>query len=170
MTEFDFEEWSCLFKADPEAFQERKYALLNDIIAKSAKDIRPKLEHTLFRIRMSEERSKSPLQSAMNSSKLMWECFEKMRTELEVLEQSMDSEAMQKAAQALLMPESTGTPSQKSKLHSVGTKAKKIETKPKVLKSTATKNVTKASATKLTLAKITETTGAKIIRFPSNSR
>lgn len=85
MSGFNFKEWSDLYQADPAAFEAKKDAVLTELIENAPTRSKKTLEHTLFRIRMTRQRTKSPLQSAIEASKLMWEAFGKLREELEVL-------------------------------------------------------------------------------------
>lgn len=89
MTHFDFKEWADLYKVDPVAFEQRREAVLEGYVASVDPESRHALEQTLFRIRMIRQRSKSPLQSAMESSKLMWESFGKLREQVNKLEQEL---------------------------------------------------------------------------------
>jgi len=89
MTNFDFKEWADLYQVDPVAFEQRREAVLEGYVASVDPEARHALEQTLFRIRMIRQRSKSPLQAAMESSKLMWESFGKLREQVEALEQEL---------------------------------------------------------------------------------
>lgn len=86
MTEFNFKEWADLYQVDPEAFEQRREAVLEGFVSGVDPAHRQSLEQTLFRIRMTRQRCKSPLQAAMESSRLMWESFGKLREEVEKLE------------------------------------------------------------------------------------
>lgn len=90
MTHFDFKEWADLYQVDPAAFEQRREAVLEGYIASVDPEARLALEQTLFRIRMIRQRSKSPLQSAMESSKLMWESFGKLREQVDKLERELN--------------------------------------------------------------------------------
>lgn len=88
MTNFDFNEWSNLYKVDPAAFEQRRDVTLEEALKRtSCPETRLSLEQTLFRIRMVRQRSKSPLQSAMEASKLMWESFAKLKAHVEQLQE-----------------------------------------------------------------------------------
>lgn len=89
MTHFDFKEWADLYQVDPAAFEQRREAVLEGYVASVDPEQRQSLEQTLFRIRMIRQRAKSPLQSAMESSKLMWESFGKLREQVQKLEQEL---------------------------------------------------------------------------------
>ena len=88
MTNFDYNEWSNLYKVDPAAFEQRRDVTLEEALKRtSCPETRLSLEQTLFRIRMVRQRSKSPLQSAMEASKLMWESFAKLKAHVEQLQE-----------------------------------------------------------------------------------
>lgn len=89
MTHFDFKEWADLYQVDPVAFEQRREAVLEGYVASVDPEHRLSLEQTLFKIRMIRQRAKSPLQSAMESSKLMWESFGKLREQVQKLEQEL---------------------------------------------------------------------------------
>lgn len=89
MTHFDFKEWADLYQVDPVAFEQRREAVLEGYVASVDPEHRHSLEQTLFKIRMIRQRSKSPLQSAIESSKLMWESFGKLREQVQKLEQEL---------------------------------------------------------------------------------
>ena len=91
MTNFDFKEWADLYQVDPAAFELRREAVLEGYVASADPAHRLSLEQTLFKIRMIRQRSKSPLQSAMESSRLMWESFGKLREQVENLDQELQS-------------------------------------------------------------------------------
>lgn len=90
MTHFDFKEWADLYQVDPAAFEQRREAVLEGYVASVDPEQRQSLEQTLFRIRMIRQRAKSPLQSALESSKLMWESFGKLREQVQKLEQELN--------------------------------------------------------------------------------
>lgn len=104
MTHFDFKEWADLYKVDPVAFEQRREAVLEGYVASVDPDRRLALEQTLFKIRMIRQRSKSPLQSAMESSKLMWESFGKMREQVNKLEQELNPAPLRQNGLRLIDP------------------------------------------------------------------
>jgi hypothetical protein len=102
MSGFNFKEWSDLYETDPVAFEAKKDAILLELVEKAPARSKKALEHTLFRIRMSRQRSKTPLQSAIEASKLMWEAFGKLRSELDALVGATKAAALE--AQGLKSP------------------------------------------------------------------
>lgn len=87
MNTFNFEEWAALHEADPEAFEIRREAALSEVVNRADPTSKLLLEQTLFRANMARRRAKSPLQSAMEASNLMWESFGKLREKLNELEE-----------------------------------------------------------------------------------
>lgn len=92
MFNIDFEEWSNLYKTDPEAFEKKRLETLKAFIDDNATDkaSRIRLEQTLFRIEMTRKTSKNPLQSAIQASKLMWESVDKLQTNVKVLNEELE--------------------------------------------------------------------------------
>ena len=105
MTHFDFKEWADLYETDPTAFEQRREAALGHLINNAKPEYRQSLEHTMFRIRMIRQKSKSPLQSALESSKLMWESFGKLREQVQTLEQELNPPPLQKDGLRLINPQ-----------------------------------------------------------------
>jgi len=83
MQDFDFENWSELHNSDPAEFERKREAALQEFIEKANPDSRLMLEQTLFTLQMHKQKAKSPLQSAIFASNLMWESFGKLRTSME---------------------------------------------------------------------------------------
>ncbi|HEX4878533.1 MAG TPA: DUF3135 domain-containing protein [Limnobacter sp.] len=111
MTHFDFKEWADLYQVDPAAFELRREAVLADYVASVDESRRKLLEHTLFRIRMTRERAKSPLQAAMEASNLMWESFGKLREEVGKLESTLNTNPMKTNSLRLVSGGTTGNQS-----------------------------------------------------------
>lgn len=111
MTHFDFQEWADLYQVDPVAFEQRLDAVLEGYVASVDPDRRLALEQTLFKIRMVRQRSKSPLQSAMESSKLMWESFGKLREQVNKLEQELSPAPLRQNGLRLIDPSKEQTAS-----------------------------------------------------------
>ena len=110
MTHFDFKEWADLYQVDPAAFEQRREAVLEGYVASVDPERRLSLEQTLFKIRMIRQRSKSPLQSAMESSKLMWESFGKLREQVQKLEEQLTPAPIKQ--NGLRLVDSTGSGSE----------------------------------------------------------
>jgi hypothetical protein len=104
MTHFDFKEWADLYQVDPVAFEQRREAVLEGYVASVDPENRLALEQTLFKIRMIRQRSKSPLQSALESSKLMWESFGKLREQVQKLEHELNPAPLKQNGLRLIDP------------------------------------------------------------------
>ncbi len=83
MQDFDFENWSDLHSSDPAEFERRREQALQEFIEQANPDSRLMLEQTLFTLQMHKQKAKSPLQSAIFASNLMWESFGKLRTTMD---------------------------------------------------------------------------------------
>lgn len=87
MTHFNFEEWAALNAVDPEAFEIKREAALRQVInSREDDESRKLLEQTLFRIDMTRQKAKSPLQAALLASNLMWDSFGKLQEKINELE------------------------------------------------------------------------------------
>jgi len=84
--DFNFKEWSDLYQVDPEAYERRRGAVLEHFIQSADPDSRLALEQTLFKLEMVRKRAKTPLKSAIEASKLMWESFGKLQEQIDVLQ------------------------------------------------------------------------------------
>src|SRR3546814_12483935 len=93
MTHFDFKEWADLYQVDPVAFEQRREAVLEGYVASVDPEHRLALEQTLLTLRRIRQRPKSPVQSAMESSQLMWESFGKLRGPVHKLETAQHGKA-----------------------------------------------------------------------------
>lgn len=84
MSEFDFNEWSELYKSDPEGFEKKRLEVLNDFIEKNSKDeeSKRKMQQTLFKLNATIQTSKNHLESCMKCFNMMWDSFEELDAEL----------------------------------------------------------------------------------------
>lgn len=80
--EFDPAEWRALAQSDPQEFERRRLALIEDLIASAPPDIQRRLRGTQFRVDMERGRASNPLSATLRISKLMWESFAELRTHL----------------------------------------------------------------------------------------
>ena len=82
---FDFEEWAALFKADPDAFEQRRLKWSELIVKSAPSTYQRRLFGLLFQINMEKRRSKNSMDSCIRLSKLMWNKFDDLRTELRAI-------------------------------------------------------------------------------------
>ncbi|MBI1396872.1 MAG: DUF3135 domain-containing protein [Betaproteobacteria bacterium] len=83
--EFDWETWSTLARDDPEEFERRRIAAIEDFISRAPSENQQRLRGLQFRIDMERERSSSPLGACIRMNRMMWESFSDLRNALEGL-------------------------------------------------------------------------------------
>ena len=71
----DFDEWSQLANRDPEGFERRREALIEDFLRRQHPHRRERLRRLQWRIDRERERSGSPLGACLRLSDLMWDSF-----------------------------------------------------------------------------------------------
>lgn len=103
--EFDVSEWRALAESDPQEFERRRLALIEELIASAPPDIQRRLRGTQFRVDMERGRASNPLSATLRISKLMWESFSDLREQLNHLVAGADApEEVQKAPSADILP------------------------------------------------------------------
>jgi Protein of unknown function (DUF3135) len=80
--DFDVAQWQELAKTDPEEFERRRIAMIEDLIATAPPDIQRRLRGTQFRVDMERQRASNPLSATVRISRLMWESFADLRENL----------------------------------------------------------------------------------------
>ncbi len=70
---FDFDSWALLAKEDPDAFEERRRELLEQVIAQAPEHLQARLRGLQWRIDMERRRYKHPLKSCIALHVMMWE-------------------------------------------------------------------------------------------------
>lgn len=78
---FDFDEWSELARRDPEAFDSRRRAAIEDAVSRS-RDKR-RLVGLQWRIDMECQRSRTPFKSCLRISDMMWKSFHELNVVLQ---------------------------------------------------------------------------------------
>lgn len=73
--DFDFNEWAALAKDDPEAFEQRRRALIEATIRKAKPENQHRLRGLQFRVDMERVRTRTPLAACGRISEMMWESF-----------------------------------------------------------------------------------------------
>ena len=71
-TSFDFEYWQKLAKSDPELFEEKRLAVVNNVIADAPLESQQRLHQLQWRIDMERRRSKNPTDSCVRIYNMMW--------------------------------------------------------------------------------------------------
>jgi hypothetical protein len=83
-SEFDFEEWARLARADPQAFEERRREEIRRVID-ARPDLRPRLEGLQFRLDGERQLARTPLRACLRMSSLMWDSFHTLKDRLDEL-------------------------------------------------------------------------------------
>jgi hypothetical protein len=73
--DFDFDEWARLARAEPEAFEQRRSELIEEIIGDAPAHMQQRLRGLQFRVEMERRRSRTPYAACLRLSRLMWEAF-----------------------------------------------------------------------------------------------
>ncbi len=71
--DFDFDTWAELARSDPEAFELRRKALIEQLIAAAPAHLRDRLRGLQWRIDVERRRYKHPLKSCIALHVMMWE-------------------------------------------------------------------------------------------------
>jgi len=82
---------SKLARDDPEAFEELRRELNDDLINNAPERMQPRLRGIQFRVDAMRQLSKSPLGAAVRVYSLMWESFLEMNRELQALVRPPDT-------------------------------------------------------------------------------
>lgn len=71
--DFDFETWAELARSDPEAFELRRKALIDQLIEAAPAHLQARLRGLQWRIDIERKRYKHPLKSCIALYAMMWE-------------------------------------------------------------------------------------------------
>ncbi len=70
---FDFDEWKTLASNDPEAFERRRQAVIDDFLSSVPESRQRRLRGLQFRIDMERRRARTPLGACIKISSMMWD-------------------------------------------------------------------------------------------------
>lgn len=101
LASFDFNEWSELARNDPDAFEARYRALVEDTIMKAPEDIQPRLRCLQWRVDMERRKHKSPLGACLAIYRMMWDSVYGERGLLDALNSLSRNEVELKPAKVL---------------------------------------------------------------------
>ena len=71
--QFDFDSLSQLAQSDPEAFEAKRQAMINQLIEGAPEELHQRLRSFQWRIDMERERCSNPLQACIRISNMMWD-------------------------------------------------------------------------------------------------
>lgn len=83
--EYDFDEWVALYQTDPDAFEEKRKIAIAKVIDSAPVSMQPRLKGLMFQIDTERKKAKTPLESCINISSLMWEKFDELKVNLNAL-------------------------------------------------------------------------------------
>ena len=70
---FDFDEWASLAKTDPQAFEARRLALIEDFLQQFPNPEQRRLRGLQFRIDLERRRARTPMAACLRLSSMMWD-------------------------------------------------------------------------------------------------
>lgn len=70
---FDFDEWKSLASNDPEAFEQRRQAVIDDFLKSVPESRQRRMRGLQFRIDMERRRARTPLGACIKISSMMWD-------------------------------------------------------------------------------------------------
>jgi hypothetical protein len=73
-SDFDFDTWALLAREDPEEFERKRRAAIDNLIASSPENQR-RLAGIQFRIDMERRLAHTPLKACLRLSEMMWDTF-----------------------------------------------------------------------------------------------
>ncbi len=70
---FDFDEWCELAQKDPEKFERKRKAVIEDFISSTSHDNEMRLRQLQWRIDMERKRCRNPMESCLKIFDMMWD-------------------------------------------------------------------------------------------------
>lgn len=70
---FDFDDWVDLARDDVDAFEQRRVACIEAMIARASEPNQSRLRCLQWRIEMERQRTRTPLQACLRLSAMMWD-------------------------------------------------------------------------------------------------
>ncbi len=71
--EFDFDEWAKLAKENPDAFENKRQQMIQDVIDTSSPKIRRRMQGLQWQIDQIRATSTNPMASCLKISQMMWD-------------------------------------------------------------------------------------------------
>ena len=84
-SDFNFDEWMTLHQTDPDAFEEKRKVAIAKLIDSAPASMQARLNGLVFKIDVERKKAKTPLQSCINISTLMWEKFDELKVNLNAI-------------------------------------------------------------------------------------
>lgn len=89
--DFDFDEWMALARTDAKAFEAKRKAAIEDVIASAPEHLRQRLRGLQWRIDRERERCGTPLSACLRLYTMMWDAVHAERGFLWALRALSDS-------------------------------------------------------------------------------
>lgn len=70
--EFDFDKWARLAKEDPEAYEDMRKKMIQDVIDNASPEVKRRMEGLQWQIDQVRTSSTNPMSSCLKISKMMW--------------------------------------------------------------------------------------------------
>lgn len=91
-TDFDFDDWMALHARDPEAFEARRQAWVDQVIDSAPVEYQRRLRGLMFQVDMERRRSSNPMDACLRISSLMWDKFGDLKSHLNAMANPQQSE------------------------------------------------------------------------------
>jgi len=72
-TEFDFDKWVKLAKENPDAYEEMRKKLIQEVIDRTSPEVRRRMEGLQWQIDQIRSTSTNPMSSCLKISQMMWD-------------------------------------------------------------------------------------------------
>jgi hypothetical protein len=72
-TEFNFDEWAKLAKEDPDAFENMRERMIQDVIESTSPEIKRRMQGLQWKIDKIRSTSSNPMASCLRISQMMWD-------------------------------------------------------------------------------------------------
>ena len=72
-TEFDFDEWAKMAKEDPDAFEEMRKRMIQDVIDSTSPEVKRRMQGLQWQIDKIRSTSSNPMASCLKISQMMWD-------------------------------------------------------------------------------------------------
>lgn len=90
----DFDYWTTLANQDPDAFEELRLAVIDELISEAPKQLQQRLRCLQWRIDQERDRAQNPLAACIRISNMMWEKVLGKNGFLESLQSVTDSPSL----------------------------------------------------------------------------
>jgi hypothetical protein len=93
--DFDFDDWRELYQRDPQAFEARRLAWINELIDSAPQDQQRRLRGLMFQIDAQRQLASNPLDACIRVSSMMWERFADLKEHLNGMANPRSGEGQQ---------------------------------------------------------------------------